>query len=372
MTCKHYRSSLDCFYFGLRIDKLEVSEHLKEIKKNLFHVCNIPLFDSNKGNGFYNFSLVNDVAGVQVYYGVRKDCKNDEITVNLQGTFFRNYYSIRLVNKWLENFKDKIIYQRVDVCLDCIFLKSDKQEYCLNTNTINFPYPVYRDSYRGRPVPFIKYVRVDGAVEWSNMICQGKGNYRFKVYDKQLDIQEKDGKNVSYCDIYSLDIPFDEITQIYRIEAVYRGDAVKGLIDKYCKKYGDIKNVADLVSMGYNYIFNRYEFQNVDNEKFRKMSDCNYVLTLGYREKLNNLFYRKKYHIDIASSAIKEVIRDDEEIANIRKYGDELEKIKLEEDYRVYKQKGKKTMLDAQQMERVIDLNEAFQEFLAEEGYIVL
>ena len=232
------RSSIDTFYFGLRIYKEELVETLHKIKNNLFFYdeCEINYYKSR--NRFYMCSYEVPEYGFFMYFAPRKGCKNDYITIELTGHFFKMIsISTEFVDFLLKEFYEVLTWQRVDVALDILYDDIDGLAYEKFSNRLNFPFPDYNDKWHYARLEFETYGRFREGFHYINMVAVGRNNNRLRVYDKTLDLEEK--YNKSYSEYYGL---IKDFKYVYRIELQVRGDGLKEyfLRPTFCLKIRNI------------------------------------------------------------------------------------------------------------------------------------
>lgn len=260
-----YRLSLDTFYLGLSIDEFETVEFVKEIKNYLFFLKGVEPSDKFCRNRFYNYELCNDSYGFYCFLYPKKNCKNDMITIQLSGKFFRDIkMSRKFINFIFDRYYSLMEFQRVDVALDVCFCDDELSNVKISdiTNTQGFPVPSYSSLWKNRKISFDTYGRICHGKMFLNMIASGKDDYRLRVYDKSLDLCEKYKSN--YRGYYGLkdDFPCD---LVYRIECQVRSDKLKCFVDN-CNLKDDsrIVDYDSLCNSFLYYMLYKYDFEGID------------------------------------------------------------------------------------------------------------
>lgn len=257
------RFSIDTLYFGLRMYEEELNDFFKEIKNYLFffnekeiniHFCKNRfykyMFDESKNFGFIMFLYP------------RPNCRNDFITIELSGTFFKNIpLSFEFCNWIFGKYGLRVNFQRIDVACDVIYDSVDGLEVENKTHLLAFPYPSYSGDWHKARIPFSFYGRSVGNDFFVNMVYQGKNDTRLRVYDKNLDLMEK--YNICYDSYYSLNI---NANLVYRIEFQLRGDKLKFFISNIIDDVDFEFNYFSLVAFIFKYVFSKYDFENFDKE----------------------------------------------------------------------------------------------------------
>lgn len=317
MVMDDYRLSIDTFYCGLMVDVSEVRDALKKINNYLKNKVGCDIFHSNKSrSAFYHQELCNDNNGIQIFYFTRSHCRNDEITIQLQGHFFRLLKSLDFVDFLLEEFQDLVRFQRIDVCCDMIFNHIGDEPVTPETNTRGFPYPYINEGYQWRKTYLTENTRVipfgDKYIKIVNMVSQGKGNIRFKVYDKTLDILEKEGKEVTYESIYGL-----KAQQVYRIELMMRGDSVKNYARNCFALDLAFSDSYSIIQAFMVYVFYKYNFNNISPSHI--MLEIDKVATCYKKKELSNLYEKRRYYSNKCRRSYEQVLEVTNEINALKK-----------------------------------------------------
>lgn len=262
MTERRYdnlRSSIDTLYLGFRSDLDFGSVALDDINNYLSSMCFISQSEG-KGNQYYWYSYFNKESGVSIFVEPREGLKNDFMTIQLSGKFFHDIWGSRNFLIWLfEKYQDYLIFQRIDVAVDVLF-KEFPRGGSHDGYLAGFPVPSYSEEYKYCKQGFEIYGRCSSnpnIMAFNNMVAQGRGDCRLRVYDKTLDNYEKDHKN--YSDVYMFETDYE---QVYRIEFQCRGQYLKGFYDKYIGRYGKL-TYSTLVEELLNYVFHKYEFEGI-------------------------------------------------------------------------------------------------------------
>jgi hypothetical protein len=285
------RSSIDTLYLGFRCDDLKGSEILDIIKDYLSSLCFISL-SKGKGNQYYWGSFCNADRGVFLYCEPRKNLKNDYITLQLSGKFFHDIWDSRnFLNMIFSEFSEFLIFQRIDVAVDIMFIEFPSNLPSKDGYLSGFPIPTYNKDYHYRKEGFEVYGRASSnpsIMYFHNMVAQGKKDVRLRVYDKTLDNLEKEG--VGYSDVYSFETNYE---QVYRIEMQCRGQYLKGFMDKYWDEYK--KYDYDLLCHAFiTYFFHKYDFDYVSVDDI--LSEFKKPLTFSKLKKESTLENQFNYH----------------------------------------------------------------------------
>lgn len=339
----NYRLSIDTFYVGLMVDVSEVRDCLKKINNYLKNKVGCEMFHSKKSrSAFYNQEMCNDNNGIQIFYFTRSHCRNDEITIQLQGHFFRLLKSLDFVDFLLEEFQELVRFQRIDVCCDMIFNKIADEPITPETNTRGFPYPYINDGYEWRKTYLTENTRVipfgDKHIKTVNMVSQGKGNIRFKVYDKTLDILEKDGKEVTYESIYGI-----KAEQVYRIELMMRGDSVKNYARNCFAIDLAFSDSYSIIQAFMVYIFHKYNFNNISARNI--MLEIDKVATCYKKKELSNLYERRRYYSNKCKRNYEQVVEVTNEINALKKEVEFLQHFFRGQDSKVINRRIDKTFV---------------------------
>lgn len=252
------RLAVDTLYFGLQIDDLGFKWFMEEIKNYLFFELKENLKKSR--SKYYECELVNEDFGFYCFFSPHKNLLNDYATIQLTGKFFRNMEHEKAIEKIIEIMSGYIRYQRIDVCLDVLwidlpFIKDDL------TKNIGFPVPSYSERWKNKKLAFNIFGRWDHENYFVNMISCGKGDLLLRVYDKELDLEEKYGMN--YSEYYGLDLIYKKI---FRIEYQMRGKSLKEFLVN-CNDLGiSFLELEQLKSAIISCVFNKYEFLYLECE----------------------------------------------------------------------------------------------------------
>lgn len=299
-----YRASIDTLYIGLDIDDLEVKDFLKEIKNYLFFYRQIEKNSNYSRNRFYREEWINEENSFFMFLCPRKNVKNHQVTIQLGGKFFRCIDESKIFVNWLlGKFQNRVIFQRVDVALDCLYKAEEFIDVpvCSETNTKGFPFPSYSEEWRNRKIEFDMYCRVRDDFRYCNMVSQGKDDIRLRVYDKSLDLLEK--YDISYHTYYELK---QKYVAVYRIEMQLRGDKLKKFIEgvyDYNKHY-DLE-YQQLVIYILSYLFKKYKFEGVD---YRRLMDDDFNVCFNHMKDETTIEGRIIHHKKMMNYEYKKLI----------------------------------------------------------------
>lgn len=334
----HYRLSLDTFYFGLCLDEFECVSFVEKIKKSLFFLRDLQPSDKFCRNRFYKFEMVREEFGFYMFFSPKLGCKNDYITIQLGGKFFKDIKLSQKFIDWLfQDYFGLIEYQRVDVALDVIYNSDDVLNFdvCKNTNTVGFPFPSYSKDWKNRTIPFMTYGRICKESSFINMVSSGKNDFVLRVYDKSLDLMEKYGK--TYKDYYSLK---NESSLVYRIEVQIRSDKLKVFVDN-CNN-NENSTGDSYFKFCYNflyYVLYKYDFEFIDkryllgDDFFISNMNIKTIPTiegrLAYDTKMMNSYYKKVID-DYNELRLKE--EDENKLVNLKKAFIRDKELKIKKD----------------------------------------
>lgn len=291
-----YRSSIDTLYFGLKFDYnnvLDPNDEIEKIKNYLFQNLFLKLVETH-GNCFYFGGYKNDDCGIVINYEPRKNLLNDFCTIQLGGKFFRDNLKARLFLSYIfTEYGNLINIQRIDCALDCCY--KEIPNYKDFTNNSGFPYPQFNKNYKyGGKRSFEVYSRLSPnfGVSFVNMIANGKGDVRLRVYDKDFEIRER--KKGCYTEYYHTE---EFYKKVFRIELQCRGRTLKGYLDKYLELY-KVFDYDYLCMQILSYAFRKYYFEYIDNSIFLEKPDIRF----SERKKVKDLNEQYKHAVSLQNS----------------------------------------------------------------------
>ena len=250
------RLACDTLYFGLSVDDLTFKWLCSEIKNYLF----FPLtFDYSRSRSkYYCCEAVNEDNGFFMFFSPHKNLLNDYATIQLTGKFFVDYVHENKIKELIDFLSEFINYQRIDVCLDVLWLDLP-YDYDNFTNNLGFPTPKYSDRWKNIRLPFSTYGRWSGQY-FINMISCGKSDLRLRVYDKSLEIEEK--HHMTYSEYYGFK---DEFAHVFRIEYQMRGNALKEFISNIYSIGINPFDLDELCGAIISCLFYKFNFRYLDD-----------------------------------------------------------------------------------------------------------
>lgn len=311
------RLSLDTLYFGLQIDGLDFKWAYPEIKNFLSFKVD-ENFNRSRSK-FYQCEAVNEDEGFYLFFSPHKNLKNDYCTFQFTGKFFREITHLEILKNIMDFFEGFINYQRVDVCLDVMYLEFPL-EYDFETNNYGFPMPRYSDNWNNVKLPFDIYCRLNKSDDkmFVNMVRVGKGDLVLRVYDKSLEILEK--QKMTYSEYYGYT---EEYLNVFRIEYQMRGRSLKEFVDNCCNLGINLFDIECLEGAVMSCLFNKFNFKYLDDCAI----DPVYIPTSSHR--VSTLEGRIRFHkqksgfhyfkwVDCVEQA-REIEKENKQVKNILK-----------------------------------------------------
>lgn len=252
------RLACDTFYFGLSVDDLTFKWLLDEIKNYLF----FPLtFNYNHSRSkYYQCEAVNEDVGFFLFFSPHKKLLNDYATVQVTGKYFIDVKREEKLEELFNLVSEFITFQRIDVCLDVLWRELPLVPDGIS-KTCGFPFPSYSERWKNVRLPFSTYGRFNGDDFYLNMVSCGKSDVRLRVYDKSLEIYEKN--KMTYSQYYGFD---EEYSQVFRIEYQLRGKALKEFMSN-CFTIGiDISDLKEICAAVMGCVFFKFDFLYLDTE----------------------------------------------------------------------------------------------------------
>lgn len=301
MSDNIYSANCDCFthldtlYFGVICGLVYLEDTLENIKNYLSSKC-LCKFKKSKGNTYYTESWIDEDNGVFIYCFRRENCKNDDLTIQLGGKFFRDYQSsYEAVNWFLNNFLVNI--QRVDTAIDLCYegLPMIENDF---TNNKGFPTPSINFDYHYKTNPMKIYSRRYNELNIVNMISCGGKDVLLRVYDKELELLET--KKMTFSDYYMTE---KQYRKVFRIELQARGQLNKGFIYTLMEKKP--LTYDNMVECYVDHIFRKYVFRGIEKNKIKNKISFSKIKKekslkeqYEYAKKMQNSYYKRA--VDIA------------------------------------------------------------------------
>lgn len=251
----YYRIAIDTFHFSIKCDFSSVDSIIQKIKNYLF----FQVVPTKSKNPYYYFGWQYPEVGFNCFFDVKFGVRNYPVCLELNGRFFRHgEFSEKFVNFILKEFKESLLVQRVDCCIDVIY--ENEEDFKSNAVfcdffPVGFPKPIIREDFKYKVGSLEGHFDFVSGKPLIDLISSGRGELKLRVYDKDKDIAAKD-KDFTYSQLYGL-----KAYRVFRIEFAVRSDSIKNLFNKY---FNYIKNASDIIFYVLSACFKRYDFVGVD------------------------------------------------------------------------------------------------------------